>query len=206
MLAIGVFGSLVMIEVAVVTGQPWMKVNYFEFVLRVGLISLPLVLALLMLRRRNVLRPVDAKLVSWELWLFSFSRWPYVAWGVLVAFKLRLFPVQTTYKVTPKGKQSLTLFPLRLVAPYLLITGLECAAALARSGDVRIHGYVLLSLLEAVTYLLVSGAVIALHVLETRRTAKVRWTSLLPTVRDPLIAFSSVALLFGAAVSSVFSF
>jgi len=40
---------------------------------------------------------------------------------------------------------------------------LESIAALARSGSIRVHGYVLLCLLEAFTYLLVSAGVSLRH-------------------------------------------
>jgi cellulose synthase (UDP-forming) len=156
------------------------------------------------LRRRRILRPVDAKLVSWEIWLFSFTRWPWVAWGVIVALKLRVWPKQMTFKVTPKGEHGLVQLPLRLVSPYIAVSALTSAAALLRSSSPAVHGYVLLCLLAAATYLVVAGLVIGLHAHESRRYSGATWLAVVPTIVGPAVAFAWGALLFAAAAASVF--
>ena len=67
--------------IAAVTGAPWVEVNYPDFLLRWWSVSVWLVLLTVLLRRRGLLRPRHAPIVSWENWLYCLTRWPFIAWG-----------------------------------------------------------------------------------------------------------------------------
>src|SRR5664280_551707 len=187
MLAITTMAGLLLAPIAVVTGKPWMNVNYFEFIGRWILLSIPLLLATTLLRRRKALRPVDAKILSWEGWLFSFARWPSVAKGVCSGLKDCLVPRPRTIKVTPKGDRELEGLSVRLLAPYFVVCAIALGAVWARSAKPSIRYYVILCLLSAGVYLLVAGAVALLHAIEIRRSTEAGWSDALGTIRGGLL-------------------
>ncbi|MCL7427197.1 glycosyltransferase family 2 protein [Streptomyces sp. YS415] len=175
-------------SVAAITGTPWIDVNYAEFLAHFWSMSVWLILLTLLCRRRGLTRPKDAPILSWEIWLFGLSRWPYVAWGVLAAVKQRIRPRQITFKVTPKKRIGLEHLPLRTVVPYLLITlFLSCAAIVGEFTGPAV-GYVFLCILGSVSYAAVTLAISVLHIKETARAAGVPASRALHTAALPITA------------------
>ncbi|MEV5976903.1 glycosyltransferase family 2 protein [Streptomyces sp. NPDC052114] len=187
LLGLMIVAGLALPPVAVLTGLPWMNVNYFDFLARFWSMPVWLLLTLCLLRRRGLLRPPSAPLVSWETWLFALARWPYVVLGLFGAVGQRLRSRPVVFKVTPKEPGGLRPFPARLTLPYLLLAAaLSCVALfgeLARPSA----GYVFLCLFAAATYATVGLAVPLLHVRETARAAGLPFTRALPAARVPLI-------------------
>ncbi|HEX3981671.1 MAG TPA: glycosyltransferase family 2 protein [Acidimicrobiales bacterium] len=187
MLVITTVTGLFLAPIAVVTGVPWMHVNWLAFFGRWVLVSVPLVLATLVLRSKGVLRPQRAKILSWESWLFSFARWPYVFFGFCIAVKELIVPKPRTIKVTPKGDLGLEPLPFRFLTPYFVIAAMTLTAVWARSENPAIRYYVALCLLTGGAYLLVAGAVSILHARQTRIEAHAPWSAAIGTVRTGLI-------------------
>jgi cellulose synthase/poly-beta-1,6-N-acetylglucosamine synthase-like glycosyltransferase len=155
--------GIALAPVAAVTGRPWINVNYVEFLLHWWSISVWLVLMAFLLRRRGLLRPRSAPIFSWENWLYTLARWPYIAWGIGSAMLQRLWPRKVTFKVTPKGSGGLQVFPLRLIAPYIVISiGSSCAAMFGETRN-ETAGYAFLSILTGAVYAIVSVAIPVLH-------------------------------------------
>ncbi|MFF1720890.1 glycosyltransferase [Streptomyces sviceus] len=185
LLALTTTAGLLLPPIAAITGEPWINVNYGVFLLHFWAMSFFLILLTLLLRRRGLLRPVDAPLLSWEGWLFGLTRWPWVAWGTAAAVLQRLRPRKVVFKVTPKVRDGMEPLPLRLVLPYLLITVVLSAAAVIGQLTGPAIGYVFLCLLGSLSYALVTLAVSVLHIRETARSAGVGahralWTAVLP--------------------------
>lgn len=204
--------GLALPPIAAITGAPWITVNYLTFLLHWWAISVWLILLTLLLRRRGLLRPVDAPILSWENWLYCLTRWPFVAWGVCAAGLQRLRPRQVTFKVTPKSVDGLEPLPIRLIAPYAVISVVMAAAALAGEHTGRAVGYVFLCLLGALVYTTVAFAVCLLHASESAKTGGVRRRrAVAETARAPLaVAALTIPLLaagialFPAYVTQVF--
>lgn len=171
MLALTTFFGLLLPAIAAATGAPWVTVNYVEFLIRFGLISVWLLLIVWLLRRRGLLRPADAPLLSWENWLYSFTRWPYIAWGVLSAIRQAVFPRTVVFKVTPKGNGGLEPLPTRLVVPYVMASLVLSGAAIVGELSHLTYGYVFLSILAGLWYAIIAVAVPALHAREVGRAA-----------------------------------
>ncbi|GLP64738.1 N-acetylglucosaminyltransferase [Streptomyces sp. TUS-ST3] len=188
LLALTTTAGLLLPPVAAVTGRPWIDVNYGAFLLHFWAMSLFLVLLTRVLRRRGLLRPVDAPLLSWEGWLFALTRWPYVAWGAAAALVQRVRPKKVVFKVTPKVRDGMEPLPLRLMLPYLLITLVLSGAAVVGQLTGPAVGYVFLCLLGSLSYALVTLAVGVLHIRETARSAGVRVHRALRTAALPLTA------------------
>ncbi len=188
LLVVTTSAGLLLPPVAAVTGLEWVRVDYLVFLGHWWLLSAWLVAVLLVLRRRGLLRPMRAPVLSWENWLYALVRWPYVAWGVLAAVRHLFRPTPITFRVTPKAREGLEPLPARLVLPYLAISiGLTLAAF---TGEIRTGaaGYVGLCLLGAGAYGTVVTAVSVLHGIEAARsTGTSGWRGVRETAAIPAL-------------------
>ncbi|MFJ9810336.1 glycosyltransferase family 2 protein [Streptomyces sp. NPDC101158] len=201
LLAAATVMGILLPPIAAVTGTPWINVNYVEFLSHFWGMSVWLILLTLLCRRRGLLRPHDSPILSWEIWLFGLSRWPYVAWGVLAAVLQKLRPRQITFKVTPKKRDGLEPLPLRTVAPYLLITTFLSGSALVGQFTGPAVGYVFLCLLGAASYAVVTLVIGTLHVKETARATGAPFLRALRTAALPLFCGLLCLLPLGLAVT-----
>ena len=200
MLVITTLAGVLLSPIAVLTGEPWMNVNYFEFLGRLLLLALPFVAATLILRRQGLLRPVDAKVLCWEVWLFSFARWPYAAIGFLSGVKERITSKPRMIKVTPKGDLGLEVLSVRFLLPYLAVSGIALGAIWARSGNPAIRYYVVLCLISGSVYVVVAWTIALLHAIEAKRSTRATWLQALGTVRTALLVLSVLALVWVATI------
>lgn len=173
---------------AAVTGRPWMNVNYFAFVLHWWPLTISLLLLTALLRRRKLLRPMDAPLVSWENWLYILARWPYILRGVCSAVAYTIRPSAVTFKVTPKGMGDFEVLPTRLIVPYLIITLICSVSAVVGEHSNNAAGYIFLCVLAALSYAAVSVLVPLLHAREmAHRVTTTTYTALRLTSMMPLV-------------------
>jgi cellulose synthase (UDP-forming) len=185
-LTVATVTGVLLAPVAVVTGQPWMNVNYLAFLAHWWALSAWLILLAALLKRRGLLRPADAPLFSWENWLYILVRWPYVARGVCSALLYVIRPRAVTFKVTPKGAGGLEVLPARLLCPHVGVSLLCSVPAIIGEQSSHAAGYVFLCVLGAVTYCVVCLIVAVLHAKEMGRRAgaglatAIRRTSLPP--------------------------
>lgn len=195
LLAVTTLGGISLPAIAAVAGMAWINVNYFSFLLHWWMVSCWLLATVLFLKRKDLLRPRSAPVLSWELWLFSLARWPYVALGVGAAvvqlFKSR--PVR--FAVTSKTPGTFDPLPIRVMLPYLTITvGLSVSAIIAELSTDSV-GYTFLCLLGATSYTVVSIAVPVLHAHEISKNSEIAMAEVISrTVRTPLR--SGLATLF----------
>lgn len=188
LLTASTLGGMLLAPFAAITGKPWMNVNYLSFLLHWWSLSVLLTLLALVLRRRGLLRPVTAPLVSWENWLYMLVRWPYIARGVWAGFMQVVRPGIDNIKVTPKGKGGLEPLPTRLMAPYIAISAVCSVSALIGEETNDAVGYVFLCILAAFTYSVVSVVIPVLHAREMAarvnvpRSVALRKTSMVPLV------------------------
>jgi hypothetical protein len=202
LLASTTVGGLALAPIAAVTGTPWINVNYLEFLLRWWSISVWVLALALLLRRRGMLRPRRAPIVSWENNLYALTRWPLIAWGVSAAVIQRIRPRPITFKVTPKSVGGLEPIPLRLTLPYLATNVLLAAASLYAETYTRAAGYVFLCLLGATTYAVVGLLVPLLHAGESARATGTRLlTATNRTVAVPLLAAVFAAVPVAIAIA-----
>jgi cellulose synthase/poly-beta-1,6-N-acetylglucosamine synthase-like glycosyltransferase len=188
LLTASTLGGIFLAPFAAITGKPWMNVNYLSFLLHWLSLAALLTLMAAVLRRRRLLRPVNAPLVSWENWLYMLVRWPYIARGVWAGFMQVVRPATEHIKVTPKGKGGLERLHARIMAPYLAISVLSSASALVGEATNDAVGYVFLCILGAFTYSVVSAVVPLLHAKEMAArvsvslTAALRQASIFPLI------------------------
>jgi hypothetical protein len=160
-------------------------VNYLSFVAHIASVGLWPLLLTVLLRRRGMLRPRRAPLLSWESALFALTRWPYVAMGVYAA-TVRNKPI--TFKVTPKVRTGFEPLPVRLTVPYISISlVLSGTVIFGQAYGTGAPGYELLCIIGALFYSAVSVAVPVLHIIEAARTAQVGRSNTLTTAWVPLL-------------------
>ncbi|MGJ5831081.1 glycosyltransferase family 2 protein [Streptomyces ossamyceticus] len=194
LLALTVLAGLSLPPIAVLTGLPWMNVNYFDFLVHFWFMPVWVFLALCLMRRRGLLRPPSAPVISWEVWLFALARWPYIVWGVLGAVRQRMRPRPVTFKVTPKRRSGLEPLMTRLVLPFAALAVSLAAVALFGELTRPAVGYVFLTLLGALVYGAVALAVPLLHIRETARSAGTGLRAAFATARTPLLVTVASAL------------
>ncbi len=202
LLVTSTLGGVLLAPAAAITGTEWVSVNYAAFLVHWWSLSLCLILLTYLLRRRGLLRPPDAKIVSWENWLYTLARWPYIARGICSAIVYSIRPRAVTFKVTPKGKGGLQSLPVSLIVPYLIVSCAYSAAALIGEGRSNAVGYVFLCVLGGLVYAFVCSLIPLLHAREMgTRTglgtgAALRRTSLVPLILGVL---SALPALYAAA-------
>jgi cellulose synthase/poly-beta-1,6-N-acetylglucosamine synthase-like glycosyltransferase len=152
--------------VALLTGTPWANVTLPDFFAHVLVVSSVVFLAAIWARSKGWFRPARVPLFSWELLLFTFTRWPWIVWGVAQSWAGWILRRRFGFKVTPKGVEDVPPLALKAVAPYLMISGGSALTALLVAHPGAAQGYFYFCLLNAVVYLAVTAAVIALHLRE----------------------------------------
>ena len=178
--------------IATVTEQPWINVNYLGFLAHWWSISIWFILITALVKRRGLLRPPHAPLVSWENWLYSLTRWPFVALGICAALLLYLRPKPVSFKVTPKQAGGLDPLPVKFVLPFTVISLLSSGAAIfGESVTTAAAGYVFLSTLGGAIYALVAILLPFRHATEVRNAAGI---SVLTALRGTAQAATFLAI------------
>lgn len=186
LLGLMIVSGLLLPPIAVITGLPWMNVNYFDFLLHFWVMPVWLLLTLSLLRHRQLMRPRNAPLISWETWLFALARWPFVIWGLLGAVRQKVRPRPVTFKVTPKNTGGPRPLPAVLTMPFAAIAVPLASVALYGELNSPAAGYVFLCIIAATAYATVALAVPVLHVREVAKASDMRFTDAMGTARLPL--------------------
>jgi cellulose synthase/poly-beta-1,6-N-acetylglucosamine synthase-like glycosyltransferase len=153
---------------AVLTDTPWMNISLPEFFLRLSPVTLASLGIIAWLRRQGWLRPQNGKLLSWELVLFEFTQWVWVFWGVTQSIAGWALRKHFGFKVTPKGTTGPKPLPVATLVPYLAIAWVSALVAVYAGDAGPARGYYVFCLWNAVIYVLVTLAIVLLHIKENR--------------------------------------
>src|SRR5260370_29521105 len=122
--------GLMLAPIAVLVDLAWINVNYLAFLAHWAAVSIWLILMIALLRRRGLLRPPRAPVISWENWLYSFSRWPFIGLGICAGLLQIIRPRPISFQVTPTSAPGLEPLPTRIVMPFAAIGIMSSAWAL----------------------------------------------------------------------------
>jgi cellulose synthase (UDP-forming) len=117
------------------------------------------------LKSHKLLRPVDSKIVCWEVFLFQLVRWPWVIYAILDAIRLSVFRTHLNWKVTPKVRDTGGIHQ-RFLAPYFLLIATSLLVLIGcaiHHPPTQLIGCVWLALINCVSYSVVVIAVVQLH-------------------------------------------
>jgi cellulose synthase (UDP-forming) len=193
-------GAVVIPAIALLTRRVWANVNYFSYFAYAFMLAVSILCVMACVKRSGAFRPWNAKLVSWEGIAFLFARWPWVMLGTLSAVFDCIRGREFSFKVTPKGETLDKQAPLRVVAPYLIIS-LWCAIPLLVVDDPKnAGGFYLMSIVTGLAYFVISMLIVIAHAREQRqRVAAVRllFFTKNQAARNWLFIATAILLLWG---------
>jgi len=182
----------------VLLGVAWVAVPLSAFFLHLLPLGLASLATVVWLRRQGWLRPRDAKVLSWEVLLYGFTRWPFVVLGVIASLLDWSGARGFSEKVTPKGVTGAKPLPLRMIAPFAVLAAVPAVVALLPLDAGEAQGYYFFCLVGAVVYGLVTATLVLLHVGENRtRLTRRSALGFLPHV----LVIGGLAALVGAALA-----
>ncbi len=168
-------------------GDNFVSVTYPAFLTHFLPLSLVTLVLAFWWRSSKTFRPVDGWILSWEAMLFLLARWPWLMAGTFAALRDWLTGSFVDFRVTPKGSSEVDPVPLRVIAPYALISGLSILPVLLVSEADQTRGFFVFAILNACLYLFLMAMIVIQHTRENQ----VRMTSRL---YRPAMACSFTAL------------
>lgn len=154
---------------ALALGRSFVNVFYQQFLL----ISIwPIIISIVTvqwLKRQKILRPVNAKVLSWEGVCFELARWPWVVWAVIDAFRVTISKSHLTWRITPKDSKGRARVPVRFLIPYLLII-IGCSAAMIVYGpNTSTWGFFWFTMINTACYLVLLTVILYFNTKESRQ-------------------------------------
>jgi cellulose synthase (UDP-forming) len=154
---------------ALINDEPWVDVNYIEFLGRYFLLTITCVMPVAWVGSNGWFRPRHAPVMSWQTFLFQFARWPWILSGVCNAFISWILRKELPFRVTPKGVNAPKPLPFKILYPYLVISIISATCVILLDRVDKAQGYYFLSLLNSLVYVGISCSIVWLHVKETYR-------------------------------------
>jgi cellulose synthase (UDP-forming) len=194
--ALHMLASYLLPTLALATRSPLVAVDLVDFMFHACLLGACSLAPVLWLRRQGWLRPVDARVLSWETGLYQLVRWPWVLLGVVQAVLSRVLRREFTWLVTPKGVDRARALPLVVLLPPIVLGLGQVAVALLVDAPGLALGYYAFVLVNAGLYILLSAGLIVLHIHETHWFSGGRLLAVFATVLEavPVLAVACVAL------------
>lgn len=151
---------------ALIIDTPWVNVNYLEFIGRSFILSISCLLPIIWIRKCGYLRPVKAKIICQETILFQIARSAWILLGVINGIISFVLKKDLIFKVTPKGKYQFKPLPLKIILPYLFLALLTSITVILAHNVKEAQGYYFLCLLNSAMYLILTIAIVNLHIRE----------------------------------------
>jgi cellulose synthase (UDP-forming) len=152
--------------IALVTGHSFVDVTYPAFLLH----FLPIVGALIALafvwRATGTFRPANAKILSWESMAFLLLRWPWSLMGCAVAIRDYLTHSSCDFRVTPRELAAAQVLPLRVLAPYIVLSLLSALAMVFAVDREAAQGLFIFAAINALIYGALIVLIIVRHAME----------------------------------------
>lgn len=164
--AVFMFLGFVFPVIALITGEPWVDVNLPEFIARSSVLTAACIAVVRYIRNQGWFRPANSPIISWELVLFQFVRWPWVMYAIIQSVVGVLLGKEFAFKVTPKGWKGAKPLPLMVLLPYIVIILVQAGTAILVGNPGNAAGYYYFCILNALSYLIVLTSIIYLHVRE----------------------------------------
>ncbi len=163
--------------VGVALRTSWGETSIVGFYIHLWPYTLVLFLIVAYLRRRRLLRPMDAKLWSWELVLFQLVRWPWTFGGFLQGMWAGARSEVVDFKVTQKATPGIKALRVRSLVPTLALGVLPAAAFVLVRDPGEALGLQIVAIFQGATYLGCAVVVVALHLAANRRRRQESMTS-----------------------------
>lgn len=134
------FGYLIPL-LAIIFDISFVDISYVSFLGFNALNLLSILLVVYYVKSLGLMRPINAKLVSWEMIIFQLARWPWVIFGIYTSIYDFILKRQFSFKVTPKNRTGYIPLPLKVVAPYVILVGIYLTIGLFWQPALNASGY-----------------------------------------------------------------
>lgn len=190
---VGLFmaSSLTLPIIAVLTKVTFVNVTFPDFLFHALPMLVTLTALAMYIRNADLMRPVNAKVFSWELPVYFFVRWPWALLGTVAAARDYFTGTFVDFKVTPKGTTDAYPLPFRVLAPYALISLFSAFPVVMIKSAQLASGFYIFALMNALIY----GAIYLLALIKHQGEIQVRRYSLsymIGTAIASLIVFAAV--------------
>jgi cellulose synthase (UDP-forming) len=153
--------------IALMTQNPLADTNYIAFLVHFMTTVFTCVLIVYWIKRQGWLRPMNAKVLSWETWLFPLLCWPWTLLGVAHATISTLLKKELSFRVTPKGRTQVKPLPGRVLLPYTVIVLLTFVCAFLFPGG-KAHTYHWFATLSMFLYTVLVWVGVLGHIYDNR--------------------------------------
>lgn len=155
--------------IALVTGENFVAVTYSDFLQHFLPQSLILIVLAYRWRASGTFRPHDAKVLSFEMTLFVFARWPWALAGTLAALRDWSTGSFVDFQVTPKGNSEVDPLPARVLVPYgfLAIVSILPVLLIPDASD-NTRGFYIFAILNALIYTVLLLVIVVQHARENK--------------------------------------
>ena len=156
----------VMPIVALVRDQNFVAVTYPEFLAHFAPLSVTLIVLAYRWRASGTFRPFDAKILSWEMTLFLFARWPWALAGTLAALRDWMTGSYVDFRITPKGASEVDPLPSRVLFPYGVLSIASVLPVLLVDNASESRGFYIFAIVNAVIYTALLLTILVQHARE----------------------------------------
>lgn len=142
-------------------------------------------------RASGTFRPYDAKVLSLEMTLFLFARWPWAMAGTLAALRDWSTGSFVDFRVTPKGASDVDPLPFRVLAPYafLAIFSILPVLLIPDASDSS-RGFYVFAIINALIYAVLLFVIVFRHAREN--TVRYRSRLYRPALATSLLALMAL--------------
>ncbi|MEI5680677.1 glycosyltransferase family 2 protein [Mesorhizobium sp. CCNWLW179-1] len=160
---------------ALVTGENFVGVTYPDFLSHFLPQAVMLILLAYRWRASGTFRPYNAKIISFEMTLFLFARWPWALAGTIAALRDWATGSFVDFRVTPKGAADVDPLPFRVLAPYgfLAIISILPVLLIPDASEAS-RGFYVFAIANAVIYALLLLVIVVQHARENTVRYKTR--------------------------------
>lgn len=163
MFAIFMASCFLLPVMAIVLSVTFVNVTYPAFILHAVPMNIVLLLLVIRMRRSGLLRPFDAKMLSWELPVFLFAKWPWVLFGTLAAVRDWATGTYVEFRVTPKGTKEVDPVPFRVLAPYVFLAVASALPVILVDNAKYASGFYIFALINALIYAAIFLVILIKH-------------------------------------------
>ena len=178
---------------ALVTGQVFVDVTYPEFLLHFAPQSILLQVLAFRWRATGSYRPFNAPVLSWESIFFQFARWPWALAGTLAALRDWITGSVVDFRITPKGRSEVDPLPVRVWAPYALLSMASALPVVLINTANETRGFYVFALMNAVLYAALLMIILVQHARENAvRSASMAYRAALATSFAAIVAVTCI--------------
>lgn len=184
--------------VALATGRNFVNVTYPDFLAHILPLSIVLVGLAFYWRSTGAFRPHDAKILGWESAVFLLARWPWSLAGSFFAVRDQITGSFVDFRITPKDGKIAAFPPLRVLAPYIVMSVSSSAVALLTVNPGSAKGYYLFAIINSIVYSAVLAVIIIGH-------ARENGLSLVSTSRRGLAAVATLVMCLAVTSNAIYA-